>query len=379
MGDAVFLVLLGVSLGHSGVLSHWQVVCVLVLAMTKRAQYPFSSWLPAAMAAPTPVRALVHSSTLVTAGVYVMLRYNAHDFQWILVAGSVTMLMAGLCACAEMDLKKIVALSTLSQLGVMVVALGMGLKHFCFFHLITHALFKALLFLCVGVFIHHRFGGQELRSFTVLGSRARSASVFASLACFALLGFPFLAGFYRKDLIVEGAYRRGLGYQALVWFLVGIGLTTAYSLKMIRLSLFSRGSARAAATARAAVGAAVRTPLLALGSGAAWGGIFLACEAGPAIVLGLDKALPLLFVGAGVLLSSVVGGLRVRYFRSIWGLTPCVQRGSAYSRAWRSATAVELGTAHICGGSGALTAAGVARYSAAAWISAALAAFAAAT
>jgi len=209
--------------------------------MTKRAQYPFSSWLPAAMAAPTPVRALVHSSTLVTAGVYVLLRYNPHEYEWLLVAGSVTMLMAGLCACAEMDLKKIVALSTLSQLGVIVVALGLCLKELCFFHLMTHALFKALLFLCVGVYIHNTFGGQDYRSFSALARGARGGSALACLANLSLLGFPFLAGFFSKDLILEGAYNRGERYQGLVWFLVGVGLTTAYSLKILGLVLPARG------------------------------------------------------------------------------------------------------------------------------------------
>jgi len=216
VGDAVFLVLLGVSLNHSGVLRHTQIVLLLVLRMTKRAQYPFSSWLPAAMAAPTPVSALVHSSTLVTAGVYMMLRYNAHDYQWILVVGSVTMLMAGLSACAEMDLKKIVALRTLSQLGVIVVALGIEIKSLCFFHLMTHAMFKALLFVCVGVLIHHNFGGQDSRAYRGVSASARGASVLATLARLALIGFPFLAGFYSKDLILESSYNRGIGYQALV-------------------------------------------------------------------------------------------------------------------------------------------------------------------
>jgi len=217
-------------------------VCVLVLAMTKRAQYPFSSWLPAAMAAPTPVRALVHSRTLVTAGVYVLLRYNPHEYEWLLVLGSVTMVIAGMCACAEMDLKKIVALRTLSQLGVMVVALGLRLKELCFFHLMTHALFKALLFLCVGVFIHNTYGGQDYRSFNGLAKAARGASTLAATANLSLLGFPFLAGFFRKDLILEGSYNRSVGILGLLMFLLGVGLTTAYRVKIINLAMPGRGT-----------------------------------------------------------------------------------------------------------------------------------------
>jgi NADH-ubiquinone oxidoreductase chain 5 len=106
----------------------------------------------------------------VTAGIYLLLRFNAFGFEWLFVAGTATMVMAGLCACAEMDIKKIVALSTLSQLGVMMVALALIQKSFCFFHLITHALFKALLFLCVGVGIHSVFGSQDFRRFSALRS-----------------------------------------------------------------------------------------------------------------------------------------------------------------------------------------------------------------
>ena len=96
------------------------------------------------------------------------------------------------------------------------VALGLGLKELCFFHLLTHALFKALLFLCVGVYIHNTFGGQDYRSFASLFRSARGGSVLARVANLSLLGFPFLAGFFSKDLVLEGAYNRGMRYQRLV-------------------------------------------------------------------------------------------------------------------------------------------------------------------
>merc|ERR1712198_806261 len=119
---------------HTGVL-----VLLVIIRITKRAQYPFSSWLPAAIAAPTPVRALVHSSTLVTAGVYVLIRYSVTETQVMLIVGSMTILTAGLVACAECDIKKVVALRTLSQLGVIIFSLGAQEKSYCFFHLISHA------------------------------------------------------------------------------------------------------------------------------------------------------------------------------------------------------------------------------------------------
>lgn len=144
-------------------------IMLVVAGITKRAQIPFSRWLPAAMAAPTPVSALVHSSTLVTAGVFLLIRffYYLNSFWWfqpfLLFVATITMLMAGVAANLENDLKKIVALSTLRQLGVMMAALGMGAWKLALFHLYTHAIFKALLFLCAGAFIHRLQHRQDLR------------------------------------------------------------------------------------------------------------------------------------------------------------------------------------------------------------------------
>ena len=177
-------------------------ILLLFLSITKRAQYPFSSWLPAAMAAPTPVRTLVHSSTLVTAGIYMLIRYCFVDLNILIVIGRLTTLIAGLAACAEIDLKKVVALRTLSQLGIIVVALGYGSKSYCFFHLLSHACFKALLFICVGCAIHAVYGTQEFRSFNRL-STSFTLIMFSSLSIMSLIGFPYTSGFFRKDKILE--------------------------------------------------------------------------------------------------------------------------------------------------------------------------------
>lgn len=175
--------------------------------MTKSAQFPFSAWLPAAMAAPTPVSALVHSSTLVTAGVYLGVRTyeRALGQRWVreawLFVGRVTILIAGISALVETDVKKVVALSTLRQLGLMFVALGLREPGLAVFHLLTHAIFKALLFLCVGRFIHFHGHSQDVggmgRLVRVLPLSQRAARV----AHIALGGFPWLAAFYSKEPI----------------------------------------------------------------------------------------------------------------------------------------------------------------------------------
>lgn len=142
---------------------------MIVAAITKRAQVPFSAWLPAAIAAPTPVSSLVHSSTLVTAGIYLLIRFYPrlsliNFFNcYVLYAGLVTSMLAGLAANYENDFKKVIALSTLSQLGIIIIIIGLGQPSVAFFHLITHALFKALLFICAGTIIHSRQNNQDLR------------------------------------------------------------------------------------------------------------------------------------------------------------------------------------------------------------------------
>nr|AZL92898.1 NADH dehydrogenase subunit 5 [Parborlasia corrugatus] len=223
----------------SGGESYWMICSMLLLAgMTKSAQIPFSSWLPAAMAAPTPVSALVHSSTLVTAGVFLLVRffYFLSSFYWfkplLLLISVVTMLMAGIAANLENDLKKIVALSTLSQLGVMMSSLGLGMWKLALFHLYTHALFKALLFLCAGSFIHRSQHGQDLR---LVGSVWGQVPVIVS--CFhvsnlALCGAPFLAGFYSKDLILEFSLFSVSNLLALFMFFLATGLTVSYSTRL---------------------------------------------------------------------------------------------------------------------------------------------------
>jgi NADH-ubiquinone oxidoreductase chain 5 len=180
-------------------------VLIILAAMTKRAQMPFSAWLPAAIAAPTPVSSLVHSSTLVTAGVYLLIRFRflIRRNNFLLYVGVLTILMAGLSANFECDLKKIIALSTLRQLGLMIMVIGVNLKDLSFFHLMTHAIFKSLLFLCAGVFIHSYGEIQDIRLISGL-IRGLPISSFYFIACsIALCGFPFLSGFYSKDLILE--------------------------------------------------------------------------------------------------------------------------------------------------------------------------------
>nr|AII19568.1 NADH dehydrogenase subunit 5 [Octomeris sp. BKKC-2014] len=210
---------------------------VVMASLTKSAQIPFSAWLPAAMAAPTPVSSLVHSSTLVTAGVYLIIRLGwAYDFwlnEFLMVLSVLTMFMAGLGACFEFDLKKIIALSTLSQLGLMMYSLSLGLVKMALFHLLMHALFKALLFMSAGCIIHGYKGWQDIR---MMGNIMISLPLMSS--CFvvsnlALSGMPFLAGFYSKDLILELSLMEELNLLSLIMLFVSTGLTVTYTFRLV--------------------------------------------------------------------------------------------------------------------------------------------------
>nr|YP_009927064.1 NADH dehydrogenase subunit 5 [Indochinamon bhumibol]QNT10760.1 NADH dehydrogenase subunit 5 [Indochinamon bhumibol]BCL51422.1 NADH dehydrogenase subunit 5 [Indochinamon bhumibol] len=215
---------------------------IILAAMTKSAQIPFSAWLPAAMAAPTPVSALVHSSTLVTAGVYLMIRFSPilesfYTQSWLLIISCLTMFMAGLGANFEYDLKKIIALSTLSQLGVMLSILALGFFDLAFFHLLSHALFKALLFMCAGVFIHGVGDHQDIRYMGCLVKFMPLSVIYMSVCNFALCGFPFLAGFYSKDMILEVAFMSWVNFIALSMYVLAVGLTVSYTMRLIFYSL----------------------------------------------------------------------------------------------------------------------------------------------
>nr|YP_133765.1 NADH dehydrogenase subunit 5 [Dermatobia hominis]AAR16441.1 NADH dehydrogenase subunit 5 [Dermatobia hominis] len=211
---------------------------VMLAAMTKSAQIPFSSWLPAAMAAPTPVSALVHSSTLVTAGVYLLIRFNVLlSFSWLgnllLLLSGLTMFMAGLGANYEFDLKSIIALSTLSQLGLMMSILSMGFYKLAFFHLLTHALFKALLFMCAGAIIHNMNNCQDIRLMGGLSMLMPMTSSCFNVANLALCGMPFLAGFYSKDLILEMVSYSYINMFSFFLFFFSTGLTVCYSFRLV--------------------------------------------------------------------------------------------------------------------------------------------------
>nr|AFU50273.1 NADH dehydrogenase subunit 5 [Donacia distincta] len=216
---------------------------VVLAAFTKSAQIPFSSWLPAAMAAPTPVSALVHSSTLVTAGVYLLIRFNiSFSFNlmyFFLFLSSITMFMSGLAANLEFDLKKIIALSTLSQLGLMMSILFLGDYYLSFFHLLIHALFKALLFLCAGMMIHNLNNCQDIRYMGNLVSYMPLTCVYFNICNFSLCGLPFLSGFYSKDLIVEVMSMMYLNTFIYMIFYISIGLTVSYSIRLMYYSLIN--------------------------------------------------------------------------------------------------------------------------------------------
>nr|YP_009391140.1 NADH dehydrogenase subunit 5 [Stenostomum sthenum]ARW59262.1 NADH dehydrogenase subunit 5 [Stenostomum sthenum] len=211
-------------------------------SFTKSAQFPFSNWLPAAMAAPTPISSLVHSSTLVTAGVFLVIRFSsffssiASIKMMMLVSGLITMIFAGLIALMEKDLKKVVALSTLSHLGLMMTSCSLVGPLFGFFHLIMHAIFKALLFINMGYLIISSGHNQDSRLLS-LNSDYLTMSVMFSL--FSMIGFYFFNGFLSKDLIIFTSLAfSNKNLLLLVFMFLGFCLTVSYSMRFF-LSLFS--------------------------------------------------------------------------------------------------------------------------------------------
>ena len=220
---------------------------IIVAGITKSAQLPFSRWLPAAIAAPTPISALVHSSTLVTAGVYLLFRFypilslSPIFNSSLLFRSALTILIRGLIAFKETDIKKIIALSTLRQLGVMIFRLRINLPTLTFFHLLTHATFKALLFIGAGNIILQISHSQDLRHFGNLLKLFPLTVATISIANLSLSGFPFLAGFFSKDLIIEISILRNINLFSFIILFIATLLTLAYSLRFTYF-LFLRNS-----------------------------------------------------------------------------------------------------------------------------------------
>nr|YP_010836071.1 NADH dehydrogenase subunit 5 [Evacanthus bivittatus]WGC90087.1 NADH dehydrogenase subunit 5 [Evacanthus bivittatus] len=212
---------------------------MIMSCFTKSAQIPFSCWLPAAMAAPTPVSALVHSSTLVTAGVYLLIRFNNNLFfsNTLLFISLMTMVFSSICANFEFDLKKIIALSTLSQLGLMMVSLLMNMIDLSFFHLLTHAMFKSLLFLCAGIFIFYMNDNQDIRLMGIVCNSMPFTTACFNISTMALCGIPFLSGFYSKDLIVESYLNFNMNTFMFIIMYLSLGLTSSYSIRLCYYSI----------------------------------------------------------------------------------------------------------------------------------------------
>lgn len=238
LGDGFFLFVLRMSLFSVRYLSLSASLFFMgffvVLTQTKRAQLPFRAWLPAAMAAPTPVSALVHSSTLVTAGIFILIRslVNVSFFsEYIFFIGLITLFIGRLRACSSYDMKKVVAFSTLSHLGFMVVCLSSGVSLLAFFHLIVHARFKALLFICVGSLIVLNNHSQDLRQ--VRFSFVKMFLIWgAVVSVISLCGFPFFSGFFSKDFVIEYFF---FNYKLIGFFLFlrSLALSVNYSFRLI--------------------------------------------------------------------------------------------------------------------------------------------------
>lgn len=217
--------------------SSFIVFLLFLTAFTKRAQFPFSSWLPKAIRAPTPVSSLVHRRTLVTAGLILLINFNfliirKNVLFFCLLVGIFTIFFSRVTALVEEDLKKVVALRTLSQIGFSMVTLGLGLRFISFIHLVSHALFKSCLFIQVGYIIHCSFGQQDGRNYRNNGNLPSFIQIQLIVTLFCLCGLIFSSGAVRKDFILEIFFLNNYIVPFRIIFFISVYLTFGYSYRL---------------------------------------------------------------------------------------------------------------------------------------------------
>ena len=222
-------------------------VCLLIGATAKSSQVGLHIWLPQAMEGPTPVSALIHAATMVTAGVYLLMRssplieYSTTVLVLCLWLGAITTVFSSLIGLFQQDIKKVIAYSTMSQLGMMVIAVGLSSYNLALFHLVNHAFYKALLFLGAGSVIHAVADNQDFRKYGGLREYLPLTYSVMLIASLSLVAVPFMTGFYSKDFILESAFGQYYLSSVIVYFISTIGamFTTLYSAKVLYLTFLT--------------------------------------------------------------------------------------------------------------------------------------------